>query len=782
MKLYFRPSLSRTWVTPLWLFWFFLLTGSSFAQTYKVSGVITEAKTKETLVGVPIQIKERSSNGVSSDENGKYSISLPKGEYTLSIDYMGFEKKQIKISLTKDIIQDIELTQTTIGLSEVVVSAERPDANVSAPQTGIQRMEIQQINKLPVLLGERDIIKAIQLMPGVQGAGEGSSGFFVRGGSADQNLILLDNVSLYNASHLMGFFSTFNSAVLRDVTLYKGAMPAQYGERLASILDVQQRNGDNQKYHVEGGIGLISSNVSAEGPIQKGKSSFMIGARRTYADAIARLSGIEDAKNAYLYFYDLNMKLNFALSDKDQLTLSGYLGKDKMVLKDAAEMSWGNKFLTLGWNHTYNNKWVSRTSLSYNQYDYFAQMEMGMDLRGGSDITDLGFKHEFLFQPTRNSQWRFGLHSTHHDLAPGDFEMNSEQENSVNLHHRYSLENGLYASNQVKLSDRLEVVYGLRLSAFMALGKGEYYTLDADNNVLDSTWYNSGKIVKTYWNLEPRLSAAYRLNKESSLKAAYARTVQNMHLLTYSAQGTPFDRWTSSSNNVKPQIADQVSLGYFRNFSNNMFEFSVEAYYKDMKNQIDFKDNADFMGYDVVESELLYGKGRAYGIEILLKKNTGRFTGWIGYTLAKSEKKIDGINEGRWYNAFQDRRHDFSIVGMYELNQKWSFSAAWVYYTGNAITYPSGKYQINGKDVMYYAERNGYRMPAYHRLDLGATCQLKKTAKFQSELVFGLYNAYGRENAYMIEFRTNTKDPEKTTAYQYSLFTFVPSISWNFKF
>lgn len=782
MKLYFRPSLSRTWVTPLWLFWFFLLTGSSFAQTYKVSGVITEAKTKETLVGVPIQIKERSSNGVSSDENGKYSISLPKGEYTLSIDYMGFEKKQIKISLTKDIIQDIELTQTTIGLSEVVVSAERPDANVSAPQTGIQRMEIQQINKLPVLLGERDIIKAIQLMPGVQGAGEGSSGFFVRGGSADQNLILLDNVSLYNASHLMGFFSTFNSAVLRDVILYKGAMPAQYGERLASILDVQQRNGDNQKYHVEGGIGLISSNVSAEGPIQKGKSSFMIGARRTYADAIARLSGIEDAKNAYLYFYDLNMKLNFALSDKDQLTLSGYLGKDKMVLKDAAEMSWGNKFLTLGWNHTYNNKWVSRTSLSYNQYDYFAQMEMGMDLRGGSDITDLGFKHEFLFQPTRNSQWRFGLHSTHHDLAPGDFEMNSEQENSVNLHHRYSLENGLYASNQVKLSDRLEVVYGLRLSAFMALGKGEYYTLDADNNVLDSTWYNSGKIVKTYWNLEPRLSAAYRLNKESSLKAAYARTVQNMHLLTYSAQGTPFDRWTSSSNNVKPQIADQVSLGYFRNFSNNMFEFSVEAYYKDMKNQIDFKDNADFMGYDVVESELLYGKGRAYGIEILLKKNTGRFTGWIGYTLAKSEKKIDGINEGRWYNAFQDRRHDFSIVGMYELNQKWSFSAAWVYYTGNAITYPSGKYQINGKDVMYYAERNGYRMPAYHRLDLGATCQLKKTAKFQSELVFGLYNAYGRENAYMIEFRTNTKDPEKTTAYQYSLFTFVPSISWNFKF
>lgn len=753
-----------------------------FAQSYTVSGTIKDAQTGEILIGVPIVVKERTLTGVASDENGRYNLSLPKGDYTLLLDYIGFEKKQVKISLHKDIKKNIELEQSAIGLNEVIVAAEQPDVNVTAPQTGVQKLEVQEINKLPVLLGERDIIKTIQLMPGVQGAGEGSSGFYVRGGSSDQNLILLDNVALYNASHLMGFFSTFNSEVLRDVTLYKGAMPAQYGDRLASVLDVQQRIGDKQKYHIGGGIGLISSNINVEGPIQKGKSSFLLGARRTYADAIARLSGVEDAKDAYLYFYDLNMKVNLVLSDKDQLSVSGYLGRDKMVLKDAAETDWGNTFVAANWSHIMNTKWTSRTLLSYNQYDYYFGMEIGMDMSGKSKIRDWGLKQEFVFQPNKKSEWRFGLSSTHHNLAPGNYKVESEEKKTHDLHHRYSLENAIYASNQIKLTDNLEVVYGLRLSAFMALGNGEYYNLDRNNNVVDSTWYKSGKLVKTYVNLEPRISAAYKLNTTSSVKAAYARTVQNMHLLSYSAQGTPFDRWASSSNNIKPQIADQFSIGYFRNFSNNMFEFSIEAYYKNMKNQLDFKDGADIEGYDVIETELLSGKGRSYGIELSLKKRLGRFTGWIGYTLSKSEKKIDGINENKWYNAFQDRTHDISIVGMYELNRKWTFSAAWVYYTGNAITYPSGKYQINGKDIMYYAERNGYRMPAYHRLDIGATCVLKKTSKFYSELVFGLYNAYGRENAYMIEFRTNTDDPDKTTAYQYSLFRFVPSVSWNFKF
>lgn len=762
---------------------FFLLSLNVSAQNFTINGFIRDKETQETLVGVPVIIKGQESKGVSSDANGKYWLTLPKGDYTLLIHYMGFEDQEITISLTKNTVRNIELKQTSVGLQEVVISSQRPDENVTAPISGVQKLEIKEINKLPVLLGERDIIKSIQLMPGIQGAGEGSSGFYVRGGSADQNLILLDDVSLYNASHLMGFFSTFNSEVLRDVTLYKGALPAQYGERLSSILDVQQRIGDNQKYHVAGGIGLISSNLNVEGPIQKGKSSFLVGARRTYADAIGKAMGIEEAKNTSLYFYDLNMKLAFALSDKDRITVSGYMGKDKMKIKEAAEINWGNKFLSVSWNRAYNSKWNSKTSLYYNQYDYFMEMEIGSKENGKSNIKDYTLKHEYIYQHNPRNRWRFGLSSTYHDLAPGNFKLDSEEKMStVDLHHRYSSENGVYISNQLKLSDKLEVIYGLRMSAYMALGKGEYYTVDNKNNVTDSIWYKSGKVVKTHINLEPRVSAVYKMNSFSSVKAAYARTVQNMHLLSYAPQGTPVDRWAMSSNIIKPEIADQVSLGYFRNFSNNMFEFSIEGFYKDMKNQLDFKDGADIMGRDVIETEILSGKGRSYGVELMLKKRTGRFTGWIGYTLSKSEKKIDGINKGEWYNAIQDRTHDISIVGMYELSPKWSLSAAWVYYTGNAITYPSGKYQINDKDLMYYAERNGYRMPAYHRLDLGATCVLKKTSKFYSELVIGLYNAYGRENAYLIEFRTNTKDPSKTTAYQYSLFTFVPSVSWNFKF
>ena len=782
MDLHFCLGRSKACLLSLGLAILTLFPSIAYGQTFKLKGTVYDSQTKEALIGVPVILKGQQGRGVASDDDGKYILSLSKGSYTLSVDYIGYEKKEIDVLLTKDTDLDIELRQSSIGLKEVVVSGERPDANVSSPQTGIERMEIQKINKLPVLLGERDIIKTIQLTPGVQGAGEGSTGFYVRGGSADQNMILLDNVPLYNASHLMGFFSTFNSDVLRDITLYKGAMPAQFGERLASILDVQQRNGDNQDYRVSGGLGLISSKLNLEGPIQKGKSSFIVGARRTYADAVGRLAGIEEMKNSYLYFYDLNAKLYFSLSDKDQITFSGYLGKDKMVLKDEAEVNWGNKFANLKWNHTMNDKWNMATSLFFNQYDYYFGMDMGMEMHGSSKIKDYGLRHEYTFRPSRNNIWKFGLSSTYHAIAPGNYAVNSEQRNTVDLHHRYSSENAAYISNEIKLTDRLEVIYGLRLSAFMALGKGEFYTLDAENNITDSTWYKSGEVVKTYVNLEPRVSLAYKLNDVSSVKTAYARTVQNMHLLSYTAQGTPFDKWISSSNNIKPQLADQYSIGYFRNFDNNRFELSVETYYKDMKNQIDYKDNARFAMDDAVETELLYGKGRAYGLELMVKKKSGRFTGWIGYTLSKSEKKIDGINEDKWYNAYQDRTHDFSIVGMYELNRKWTLSAAWVYYTGNAITYPSGKYQINGKDVMYYAERNGYRMPEYHRLDLGATCLLKKTSKFESELAFSLYNAYGRENAYMIRFRTDNNDTSKTTAYQYSLFRFIPSITWNFKF
>lgn len=766
----------------LLLLLFIVSIKSTHAQkrsSYTVSGIITDSNTKEPLVSVPIGIKELPSGGVNTDHSGYYSVSLPAGKYTFIISYIGYDNREVKLTVDKNLTQNIKLNSSSFDLDEIVVSTRKLDGNVSDVQTGVERIDMQEINKLPVLMGERDIIKTLQLMPGVKSTGDGSSGMFVRGGSVDQNLVLLDNVGLYNASHLMGFFSTFNSDVIRDAMLYKGMMPAQYGERLAAILDVQQKNGDSQKFGGSGGIGLISSKLSLEGPIQKGKSSFVVAGRRTYADAIARLSGNKEAKDAYLYFYDLNARANFWLTSKDQLTFSGYWGKDKMVLRETANTDWGNLVGALKWTHTMNSKWSAASTLSFNKYAYHAEADFGMTMKAQANISDWAFKQDFNYQPNERNQWKFGFQTTHHRLDPGDMSANDSR---INLYNRYALESAVYASNQIKLTENLEVIYGLRISAFSALGKGEYYTLDADKNVTDSTWYKSGKFVKTYINIEPRISAAYKLNAFSSVKAAYARTTQNMHLLTTSAAGTPYDRWTMSSNNVKPQIGDQYSLGYFRNFKDNTYEFSVEAYYKHLKNQIDFKDNPDYEGYNVIETELLEGKGRAYGIELLLKKKKGRLTGWIGYTLAKSEKKIDGINYNKWYNAYQDRTHDISIVGMYDINKKWSISAAWIYNTGNALNYPSGKYQVDGKDVMYYAERNGYRAPAYHRLDLGATCKLKQRKHFSSELAFSLYNAYGRENAYAIDFRTNDDDPNKTTAYQVALFRFVPSVSWNFKF
>ncbi|NDV69324.1 TonB-dependent receptor [Dysgonomonas sp. 25] len=752
------------------------------AQQYILRGTVTDSQSKETLVGVPLGIKELPRVGFSTDDEGVFNVKLAQGRYTLVINYVGYENYQITVLLDGDKNVNVALMPSSIGLGEVVISADRVDKNISSPQTGVEKLTTELTNKLPVLLGERDIIKAMQLLPGFNTAGEGSSGFFVRGGTTDQNLISLDDVPLYNASHLMGFFSTFNSDVVRDVTMYKGSMPAQYGGRLSSVMDVQMKSGDKSTYKGSGSIGLISSKLSIEGPIQQNKSSFIIGARRTYADAIGRAMGIEEVKNSSLYFYDLNMKMNFTLSDKDYLTVSAFNGKDKMAIKKVVATDWSNLFGAVKWTRIMNDKWMSNTSFQYNKYNTNTKISMDVDATITSKINDYTFKQEFRFAPTENQEWKVGVNSTYHNIMPGKYRYAEGKGQGRKLKNRYSWENGLYIMNTFKPAEPLEIVAGVRLSTFSALGKGEFYTLDDNKNVVDSTWYGSGKFVKTYFNVEPRLSMAYKLDDVSSIKAAYGRNVQNIHMLTNSAYNTPYDRWTSSSNNIKPQIADQVTLGYFRNFSNNMFEFSVEGYYKNMKNQIDFKDNAELDWNDDVETELLFGKGRAYGVEFLLRKQTGRLTGWIGYTLSKSEKKINGINNDKWYNARQDRTHDISIVLMYELNKKWSLSTAWVYYTGDAVTYPSGKYHIDDKNVLYFTERNGYRAPAYHRLDLGATCILVNEKNFFSELSFSLYNAYGRENPYMIDFRTNDDDSSKMSVYQYTLFRFIPSISWNFRF
>lgn len=764
---------------------FFACSLAVFAQNrITVKGKIHNAENKESLTGVSVGVKEVPQLGSFSGDEGGYSLSLQPGEYTLVFKLLGYHTKELKIRFDKDKSQDVELTPEAVSLGEVEISAVRTDQNVKSVQSGVEKLEIETMNKIPVLFGERDILKTIQLLPGVQSAGEGNTGFYVRGGSNDQNLIMLDNATVYNPSHLFGFFSTFNSDAVDDMTIYKGSMPAQYGGRLSSTLDVSMRDGDLKEYHATGGVGLISSRLTFEGPIQKEKSSFIVSARRTYADALARMMGVSQAKDSKLYFYDLNAKLSYVLSDKDKLTLTAYYGKDKLGVSKVAVIDWGNTIASMKWNHIFDAKKASATTLSYTDYTYNVSVDLTTGLKVASHIRDFNLNQEFSFYPNDKNAIKTGFTSIYRQVVPGELVSKDPSKLEVTpFMHRYSWENAVFATNSTKFTDKLEVSYGLRLSAFSALGGSDYYNFDKDTHqITDTISTRSGQFVKTYWNLEPRLSMAFQLNDVSSIKAAYTRTTQNLHLISTSNMANPTDRWIVNTNYIKPEIANQVSLGYFRNFSNNMFEFSAEVYYKDLKNQIDFKDGADVGGKDIIETELLFGKGRAYGLELFLKKKFGRFNGWIGYTLSRSERKIDGINDGAWYVANQDRTHDVSVVGIYELNKKWTLSATWVFATGNPMTFPSGKYVVDGHTIYYYEGRNQYRAPSFHRLDLGAICTLKKTKKYSSELAFSLYNAYGRKNAYMFDFRQNVKNPELSESYMIYLFSVIPSVSWNFKF
>ncbi|MDR0824163.1 MAG: TonB-dependent receptor [Prevotella sp.] len=767
------------------ILFFVIISTTAYSQKrYTVSGKIHGEDNKEPLSGVSVSVKEYPQQGSFSDSHGDFTLTLPQAEYNFIFHFMGYSTKQIKIKLNGDKTLDIELSRNVVSLNEVEISATRTDENIKNVQSGVDKLEVKAISKIPVLLGERDILKTIQLLPGVQTAGEGNIGFYVRGGSNDQNLILMDNAVVYNPSHLFGFFSTFNSDAVDNMTLYKGSMPAQYGGRLSSTLDVSMRDGDIKDYHLTGGIGLISSRLTLEGPIQKEKSSFIISARRTYADALAHVVGVEQIKDSKLYFYDLNAKLNYVLSNKDKLTFTAYYGKDKLGLNDVVMMDWGNTIAGLKWNHIFDAKKASVTTLSYTDYSYNVSVDLTTGLNIASHIKDFNLNQEFSFYPNDKNAIKLGFSSVYHKVVPG--ELSSKDVSKLNVSpftHRYSWDNALYASDNMKVGDKLELSYGLRLSAFSVLGGGDYYTFDKDDqSIVDTIPTNSGQFFKTYWNLEPRLSAAYQLNDVSSIKAAYSRTAQHLHLLTTSNMASPMDRWVPNTNYIKPEIADQVSLGYFHNFRNNMFEFSAEIYYKDLRNQIDYKDGADVASRDVIETELLFGKGRTYGLELFLKKKFGRFNGWVGYTLARSEKKIDKINDGEWYVANQDRTHDISVVAIYELNKKWTLSATWVFASGNPMTFPSGKYAVDGHAIYYYEGRNQYRAPSYHRMDLGATCVLKETKRYTSELSFGLYNAYARKNPYMFGFRQNEEDRNKSESYMIYLFSVIPSVSWNFKF
>ncbi len=747
-------------------------------QKFTVSGTIKDKKNGETMIGVTVFPLELSGTGTSCNEYGFYSLTLPEGKYHIVYSFIGYKPDTAFINLRENVKSDRLMSDEAYQMDEVVVTADRKDDNIMKTEIGVSRIDVRETAKLPVIFGERDLLKTIQLLPGVKSGGEGNSGFFVRGGSADQNLILLDEAPVYNASHMLGFFSTFNSDALKDVNIIKGNSPAQYGGRLSSVLDVKMKEGNSQKYAVSGGLGLISSRLSVEGPIVKDKGSFIVTGRRTYADAFLKLT--EEFKDNKLYFYDFNAKANYKIGDKNKLFLSGYFGRDKLGL-GAFGIDWGNQTGTLRWNSLISPKLFSNASVIYSNYSYKGSITSGEStLSIGSEIKDYTLKEEFQYFPDSRNSIRFGFISIYHSLTPKIFKGTGYNEPAKNV--RYSWDNAIFVNNTMELTKNLTLDYGLRFSIYSILG-GDTYNVYDKGVLVDSVVLASGHVGKTYYNLEPRVQFNVLLSETSSIKGGYARNTQHMHLLSNSTSSTPTDQWIGNSYNIKPEISDQVSLGYFRNFRDNAYQTSVEVYYKDLQNQIDYKNGADVSSAPDIESELLFGRGRAYGAELLVKKTQGRLTGWVGYTISKTERKINGINEGNWYNAWQDLTHDLSIVTLYELTQRWSLSALFVYRTGNAVTFPSGKYDIGGNTIFYYPERNGYRMPSYHRLDFGATyTKPHKNKRFESSWNISLYNAYGRENAYAITFADSKSDPTRTVATQTSLFRWVPSVTYNFKF
>jgi hypothetical protein len=754
-------------------------------KSVTISGFIRDAKTGETLTGAIVYPKEMPTIGITSNSYGYFSLTLPVGKYSLIVQFLGYKTKIIPLDLKENMKISFDMEEESIALKEITITGEKNNNNVVQSEL-ISKIDVKEIQNIPVILGEKDILKTIQLLPGVTPAGEGNAGFYVRGGGVDQNLILLDEAPVYNPSHLLGFFSTFNSDAIKDITLYKGGFPAEYGGRLSSVVDIKMNDGNNKEYHVSGGIGLIASRLSIEGPIVKNKGSFMIAARRTYADLFLKLlsrNGPDSiASKSTLYFYDLNMKANYQLTEKDRLYFSCYLGRDDFNLGGTVGLNWGNVTATARWNHIINDKLFSNTSLIYSKYSYNFNVAVGNNtMHVLSEIQDWNLKEDLNYYLNSNNTIKFGFNAIYHTFVP------SKVDSTVIFHvrsvdNRYALENALYISNDQTISAHLKATYGLRYSLFSSIGPGTIYTYNQVADVVDSATYPKGKIFNTYGGLEPRLLMNYIINDSSSVKISYARTRQYIHLLSNTTSSTPFDLWVPSNINIKPEIADQYTLGYFRNFSNNMYETSVEVYYKTLQNQIDYRNGANLILNNKVESQLVFGKGWGYGVEFLIRKKYGKLTGWISYTLSKAKRQFPDINNGNVFLAKQDRPNNIAIVGMYELNPKLTFSATWIFISGNPVTFPSGRYAVDGNIVPYYTERNGYRMPDYHRLDIGLTWQRKKTASFESNWNFSIYNVYARANAYAINFQQDPNDHTKMQAVQLSLFRFVPAITYNFKF
>lgn len=751
------------------------------AQTkYTVSGNVTDGKTGEELIGASVFITDSSSVGTVTNAYGFFSLTLPASKNSITIRYIGFQDRLVKIDSLYNQLLNISLQPAAKDLKEIEITARKGGDNIKSAEVSAIKLDIKQLEKVPVLFGEKDLLKTIQLLPGVQPAAEGNSGFYVRGGSNDQNLILLDEAPVYNASHLLGFFSTFNNDAIKDATLYKGNTPAEFGGRLSSVLDVKMKEGNNKDYVISGGIGLIASRLNIEGPIVKDKGSFIVSGRRTYADLFLKLSRNEQLRKSQLFFYDLNAKANYRISKRDRIFISGYFGQDKFGFRDRFSIVYGNATATTRWNHVFSDKLFSNTSFIYNDFNYTININsIGIDIK--SVIRDFSLKEDLDFYLNSTNKFKFGFLTTFHTIVPGQVvSKDTAFLNTFALTKNYGWENAVYAQHEVNIKNVFTLNYGLRLSVFSQTGPSKFFRFP-NEEAIDTFQLKLGQFGKTYVNPEPRVSMSYNFYPNMSFKAAYTRNVQNLHLLSNTTTSFPTDRWIMTSNNVKPEIADQVSGGYFVNFYKDMFELSVEGYFKWMQNQIDYINGATLRANETVENQLLYGVGRSYGAEFFLKKAKGKFTGWVSYTYSKSERKFNGINNANWYPSRFDRTHNVSIVLMYDITPRINVSATWVYYTGLATTFPTGKYFLNGQLVPYYGLRNQDRFPDYHRLDIGATFVLKKRKVWEHDLNVSIYNLYARKNAYSIDF---IPDPDTGTSYAEKtyLFRIVPSITYNFRF
>jgi hypothetical protein len=794
----------------------FHVTITSSGQKQTISGYLKDSVTNEFLIGATVRLAN-TSVGVSSNDYGFYSLQADKGKITLQVDYIGYEQKVITLNLTTNTTLDILLSEKRQTLSEVVVSSTKANQRIVSTEMSTEKLTAKDIKQIPMVLGEADVIKSIQLLPGVSAPNEGSGGFNVRGGSADQNLILLDEAIVYNPSHLFGFFSVFNADALKDATIYKGGIPSKYGGRLSSVLDIRMREGSNKKFSATGGIGLLSSRVTLETPLGKvhengANGSMLISGRRSYADIFLPLFPDTTINRNKLYFYDLNFRSNYRLSTKDRVFLSGYFGRDRIDVPNGFGNSWGNITGTLRWNHLFSSKLFMNVSTIYSNYDYEIKFYPGNSFKWQSSLSNLNFKADFDYYANEKHNIKFGLGSIYYTFNPGNITPFGSKSSVVATNNplKYALENYAYLQDDYKINSNLSVMYGLRIANFAQLANESIPVYNNDQPVVFNPTINNYQkgTVKSYnkskrntwlnnsYGLEPRINVNYQISESASIKTGYNRMFQYIHLLSTATSPTPLDIYTPSSSFIKPQISDQIASGYFKNIKDNKYELSVEGYYKWMQNQFDFIDGASPLLNNSPETILLNGSARSYGLEFMVKKGEGRFTGWISYTLSKAERKTPGINGGRginngeYYATNYDKPHNLAVTANYKLSEKWSFSANFIFQSGRPITYPESKYTFNGLSVPEYSERNAHRLPAYHRLDVSATLKGKESKRLKSQWVFGIYNIYNRQNAANITFREsvtlNNNNYEVGTginkAYKLTYFGIVPSVSYEFKF